>query len=1338
MGKIKNLFTSGKMNKDLDERLVPGGEYRDALNVKIANSNSSDVGAIENALSNEKVSDLDFGDNAVCIGAIADDRNRKIYWWVVSDSGCYLAEYSKERDNSYFVLSDTRQGAASVLNLSKAYYIHSSNIVYDSDNDNVFIYWTDGYNPPRMIEVSDAKTRGINQFDEDYISVIKAPPRKEPEVVLYDDPGMVKNQMEDKFFAFAYRYEYKFNQYSVLSPFSDYAFEPGLSNFDPRETTNVAMKNQKNSASVTVETGDDLVVGIEIYAKDTQSQNLYLIQKVDKDRDEVPDNSTYGVTFQNNKILRVAPETLFNHIYDNVPILAETQEVIGNRLMYGNYEENYDLVDSAGRPIDIDMSVSLSHDSLDIECSSEVEYRIKLSAAATSPGEISYNKCGESGTTTLEVTPGDNFIISSDTRPTVTDQASGQNINIYDSSEDTLARSGLSSPLATTSVVKGTKSLKSNTDYTIGIVYYDKYGRKSTVLTPPVGTVEVGGTSSSKNQIKVNINHNPPKWADRYKFAIKETRSDYEQIRTTGPVYVSFEDKRTYVRLYGRDLDKVKEGDVVISKHDFYGISSKRFNVIKVQDYDADEGNNSIGDESVIHNNNQNLRAGVYMVLEGTDLGSGPYDTTSTMGTAANDSAKYVFETVNKKTTDSVFFETIGTYDIKNGIHEGTEQDQTSSSPAIVKLNAYNCFSFGEGVESYKIEDEISGDSFSIGIRVNQNIDDYRVNKRVASITWSDVFDPTTNYNGLNSFDLARINYKDMDEVNGKIRRLLTKDNNIISFQENKVFNILFNKNVLFTADGSGSVSQTLNVLGQEVPYQGQYGISFSPASVQRWAGRIYFADERRGAVMRLSQDGLTEISDYGMRDWFADNLSANEYQFVLGGYDPVTDQYVVTIKDSVEEWKEDEYICLGEDVEWREDTYECLQESTTTTLAAFSCNNANFSMANGTSGGSTSGQGSVDSGTIASISPSTYTTGSATYTATINIPSGYANYPGTITCTAIATGSATLPVFGCSDAGFTMPNGSAGSSTSGQGSVSEGTITAISPSTYTTGGDTYTATITAPSGYSNAGSSITCTASATGTTTPPTTPTPTTPPTTPTPLPDYDCSTNGAGWVNASWNSSTGAISVTGAAGTTTVHSFSPTSAAAGNGVVSVTFTFSSSDSQYGNTGTQYTCTNLVTVDTGTTPAPTLPEFSCSIANPVISQGTVGDAVVVSVDEGSVASVSPSVYTEGTNNYTVVVTIPSSGYQNGGGTKTCYNIQGTGVTTTTPDPYYYYTYTPCEGSNFGVLRSTTSYAVGTEIKFRSGAETYCGTISGTTSGPTYAGGITGTITGCNDPVCSQ
>ena len=66
--KLKNLFTSGKMNKDLDERLVPKGEYRDALNVRVANSTGSNVGAIENSLSNVKKSALDFGSGA------------KVYW----------------------------------------------------------------------------------------------------------------------------------------------------------------------------------------------------------------------------------------------------------------------------------------------------------------------------------------------------------------------------------------------------------------------------------------------------------------------------------------------------------------------------------------------------------------------------------------------------------------------------------------------------------------------------------------------------------------------------------------------------------------------------------------------------------------------------------------------------------------------------------------------------------------------------------------------------------------------------------------------------------------------------------------------------------------------------------------------------------------------------------------------------------------------------------------------------------------------------------------------------------------------------------------------------------
>ena len=43
MPELKHNFMKGRMNKDLDERLVPNGEYRDALNVEVLTSESGDI-----------------------------------------------------------------------------------------------------------------------------------------------------------------------------------------------------------------------------------------------------------------------------------------------------------------------------------------------------------------------------------------------------------------------------------------------------------------------------------------------------------------------------------------------------------------------------------------------------------------------------------------------------------------------------------------------------------------------------------------------------------------------------------------------------------------------------------------------------------------------------------------------------------------------------------------------------------------------------------------------------------------------------------------------------------------------------------------------------------------------------------------------------------------------------------------------------------------------------------------------------------------------------------------------------------------------------------------------
>jgi len=91
MPEIKNSFTGGKMNKDLDERLIPNGQYRDAMNIQLSTSEGSDVGAIQNILGNYEVPGQSLiGDEAFCVGSISDEKNDKLYWFVLDGPGTEL------------------------------------------------------------------------------------------------------------------------------------------------------------------------------------------------------------------------------------------------------------------------------------------------------------------------------------------------------------------------------------------------------------------------------------------------------------------------------------------------------------------------------------------------------------------------------------------------------------------------------------------------------------------------------------------------------------------------------------------------------------------------------------------------------------------------------------------------------------------------------------------------------------------------------------------------------------------------------------------------------------------------------------------------------------------------------------------------------------------------------------------------------------------------------------------------------------------------------------------------------------------------------------------------
>ena len=110
---------------------------------------------------------------------------------------------------------------------------------------------------------------------------------------------------------------------------------------------------------------------------------------------------------------------------------------------------------------------------------------------------------------------------------------------------------------------------------------------------------------------------------------------------------------------------------------------------------------------------------------------------------------------------------------------------------------------------------------------------------------------------------------------------------------------MLANKDAIFNADGNPQLVANENVLGQTTPFVGDYGIGKNPESFAKESYRAYFTDKQKRAVLRLSMDGLTPISDAGMKDWFRDNLTEPQC-LLLGTYDENKKEYNLTIKESV------------------------------------------------------------------------------------------------------------------------------------------------------------------------------------------------------------------------------------------------------------------------------------------------------------------------------------------------------------------------------------------------------------------------------------------------------
>jgi len=357
---LNSLFFKGVMNKSTDERILPPGEYVDALNARLGSTEDSEIGTLENTKGNTLLTNITnqgvaLSANALCIGSYADDSDETIYWFI-TDPGVVdlIVSFNvKTSATVYHVISTT------VLNFNP------SNLITGVELIDRFLIFTDNLNPPRKINVDRSyafPVGGVDQITADEIKLIVKPPINPPTFTLSSADNDDQSFLTDKFVSFAYRFRYEDGEYSALSPFSSPAFEPENDipvEVDFNTIKNESMVNAYNAATVFFNTGSSLVKEIEVCYKESSSLVIKVIDRYSKSDLGWADNTTQSIFFRNKEVFSVLSANESSRLYDAIPLKAKALTQSGNRLMLGNYVDGYDMKDSSGLDVKLDYVTSL-------------------------------------------------------------------------------------------------------------------------------------------------------------------------------------------------------------------------------------------------------------------------------------------------------------------------------------------------------------------------------------------------------------------------------------------------------------------------------------------------------------------------------------------------------------------------------------------------------------------------------------------------------------------------------------------------------------------------------------------------------------------------------------------------------------------------------------------------------------------------------------------------------------------------------------------------------------------------------------------------------------------
>ena len=461
MAEINNNFLRSKMNKDLDDRLVPNGEYRNAVGINISQSEGPNVGALEVVPGNQEVFSL--ADDMRFIGRFDDEINNTIYFFATDHSGASEAPPSSTHQIIRWV-----QGSPGPEILVDGYFLNFSqdNIITGVSLLETQLFFTDNRNQPRVIDVTkpfgyytkeehvsvakfapyesisvlQSRTETVVSFsapagillssvggasDDDRVKVgdiiynvtqnaeyghvqsvdyatniitsdkdltdanQQAPSYLAAKIPVASDEIRISRStmsdesetpnwpgdpdfLEDKFARFSYRFKYDNNEYSLVAPWTQPIFIPKQFGFFAERIYGGAavydeLQNEENAFRSTIlnwfdnrvnQVGlyipfpsnepviDYKIKEIEVLYKKSDSVQQQVLERVPIDQVVFdaykPEKNYYKYIYQSRKPYRTLPESVTTRVSDKVPVRALSQEIISNRVVYGNFDNRWD------------------------------------------------------------------------------------------------------------------------------------------------------------------------------------------------------------------------------------------------------------------------------------------------------------------------------------------------------------------------------------------------------------------------------------------------------------------------------------------------------------------------------------------------------------------------------------------------------------------------------------------------------------------------------------------------------------------------------------------------------------------------------------------------------------------------------------------------------------------------------------------------------------------------------------------------------------------------------------------------------------------------------------